>query len=295
MTATTTGGFTNRLELARGHEIPAFLNDRGDAVFACLHAPRGTVSGLVVICSSIGAEWKYNYRREVILGRLLSASGIAAVRFHYLGTGHSDDGDADVHRMVRDARTAERWAAETAGFDGPTVYFGAKFGAFVAALAGRERSSPLLVWNPPATGEQYFRGLFRVARAGNVSGWRTAPVAVASEADPRAELAAGRTADIIGYPLSAALYDSARELALADTVGDGRRVHITSISDTAPDTAALGRLTETSCRTTTSWVHEGASWWLHSPDRTPEENRASVQTLLADAVDTVRAFGKVAR
>ncbi len=68
MTATTTGGFASRLELARGREIPAFLNDRGDAVFACLHAPQGTVSGLVVICSSIGAEWKYNYRREVILG-----------------------------------------------------------------------------------------------------------------------------------------------------------------------------------------------------------------------------------
>ena len=75
-------------------ERPAFVGPTGGAVFACLHLPSKPARRMVLLCSSVAAEWKFNYRREVLLARRLATLGVAAVRLHYLGTGHSDDGDA---------------------------------------------------------------------------------------------------------------------------------------------------------------------------------------------------------
>ncbi|MFC4856090.1 hypothetical protein [Actinophytocola glycyrrhizae] len=272
---------TTELHLDGTVEQPVFLGEPGSARFACVHRPGGAARGLVVLCSSIGAEWKYNYRREVLLARMLAASGIAAVRFHYLGTGNSDDdpegGALDFPRMVHDARLACRWAAGAVGI-GPTAYFGAKVGAFVAAEAGS--GLPLVVWGAPATGAAYFRELFRVAQVSLLAAGGTG-------AGPRGDLAAGRSADVAGYTLPAALYESVRGLSFADGLGApprpvrlvdfaadaaGRR----GLATQAAELAAAGFDASSAC------FDGDSSWWLDHAGWAAEEGRGAVRDLLAD-------------
>jgi hypothetical protein len=284
MTAATT-----ELHLDGTVERPVFLGEPGSALFACLHRPAGAARGLVVLCSSIGAEWKYNYRREVLLARMLAAGGVAAVRFHYLGTGNSDDdssddssddtgaGGLDFPRMVHDARLAARWAAGETGI-GATAWFGAKLGAFVAAEAGR--GLPLIVWGAPVTGAAYFRELFRVAQVSLLAAGDTG-------AGPREDLAEGRSADVAGYTLPATLYDSVRGLSFADGLGAPPRP--VRLVDFAADAFSRRRLTTQAADLAaagfdaSSACFDGdSSWWLDHAGWAAEEGRAAVRALLAD-------------
>jgi alpha/beta superfamily hydrolase len=273
MTPTTPA--TTELRLGGTVERPVFLGEAGEAVFACLHAPEGAARGLVVLCSSIGAEWKYDYRREVLLARRLAAGGLAAVRFHYLGTGNSDDGHLDFPRMVHDARLAERWAAEETGV-GATAYFGAKLGAFVAAAAGPRL--PLVAWSAPPTGAAYFRELFRVAQVSLLAAGGTGD-------GPRADLAAGRAADVAGYTLPPALYDSVAGLSFAAELGaPPRPVHLVDFAADdhgrrllATQAAALA---DAGFAVSSACFDGDSSWWLDNADWAAEEDRESVRALL---------------
>ena len=271
--------------------LPALLGERGAARFACLHLPtvpreRGAARAVVVLCSSIGAEWKYNYRREVLLARMLAHGGIAAVRFHYLGTGHSDDGVADFGGMVADARAAESWAHTVTGTSA-SLFFGAKFGALVAAAAGRPSAAPVVVWGAPATGADYFRELFRLERAGRLgSGLDASPEPADS---PRLRLARGEPADVLGYTVPAELYASARNVTFEDALGSPpRTVRLIEVSTERAAQRALGRrvdrLAARGFRVSSSRIAEDRSWWLHDADWRPDEERESVRSLLVDTV-----------
>ena len=276
----TRGGTTSELVVGGTREIPAFLGPRGRAIFACLHLPAATAPGLVVVCPSFGAEWKYNYRREVLLARDLAQRGIAVVRFQYLGSGHSDDGIAPFGQMVHDALLAENWARQRAGTR-KVAFFGARFGAMVAAAAGRPAASAVATWSPPTSGQQYFDEIFRVVRIG-----RLGHPAVPGEEphDDRAALARGEAVDLLGYTLPAELYRSLegswferelgarpREVALMD-VGERRSRHL-------DETAT--RLRTAGYRISLDRLEEGRSWWLHDSDWQPDEERESVRRLVS--------------
>jgi alpha/beta superfamily hydrolase len=279
---------TATLRLNGTVERTSFLGERGEALYVCLHEPAGVARGLVVLCSSIGAEWKYNYRREVLLARLLAAGGMAAVRFHYLGTGNSDDGTADFTRMVSDARLVEQWAAETAGVP-LTAYFGAKFGAFVAAAAGT--SAPLVAWSAPRTGTAYFKELFRIAHVGLLAAGGT-------EADgavgPWAELANGQSADVVGYDLHASLYESAVNLSfLAELGSPPRPVRLVDVGTAQQAGQRLGEhaaeLADHGFEVSTACFAGDGSWWLNHAGWVAEESRESVRELLADTASSLLA------
>ncbi len=279
-----------------GHveEVPCFLDAGSFTLFACLHRPCVPTDRLVVICSSIGAEWKYNYRREVMLARALAEQGVAAARFHYHGTGHSDDGEPDFARLVDDALAVQHWAARQVG-GARTAYFGARFGAFVAAVAGRPARSPTLTWGAPATAAQYFRELFRADRVARLSMNGSGPSQ--DDADARADLARGRAADVLGYTLAAPLYHSASSLVFEQALGTApRQVKLVAVSSAPDQSRSIEQLAATlrdrSFQVSTAVLGNDGSWWLHSPDWQPEETRQTVTPLVTDTADWLsRALG----
>src|SRR5208283_3497216 len=162
--------------------------------------------------------------------------GVAAVRLHYLGTGHSDDGEITFGGMVDDVERVHDWACRQADVE-QVVYFGSRLGAFVAAAAGRAARSPLACWNAPATGAAYFNEIFRILRVGRLAGAGTADDIPA----PKDLLRSGQPVDALGYTLGPALYLSASALSFADELGPpNRTVKLVEIGDTHHAQQAAG-------------------------------------------------------
>ncbi|MFE4924867.1 hypothetical protein [Streptomyces sp. NPDC056661] len=270
-------------------EIPVFLGERGSKVFACIHRPAGTARGLAVLCSSIGAEWKHNYRREVLLARRLAVNGMAAVRFHYLGTGNSDNGTTDFGQMVCDAQVVEQWAADAVGVPA-TTYFGARFGGFVAAAAGQ--SKPLVIWSPRPTGADYFREVFRIAQVNLLAAAGHEDLNVQG---PLSELLAGRTAEVVGYNLSTELYRSAAQLTLLGELGAAPRSLrlVEFVGGANSEQAVVGYanlLEDHGFEASTVCFQGDGSWWLNKGRWTAEEERDLVQRSITDTADWLLAF-----
>jgi alpha/beta superfamily hydrolase len=277
----------DELRTTDSRETPAFLGPPGDAVFGCLHLPLRPAAAVVVICSSIGAEWKYGYRREVVLARLLARHGIAAVRFHYLGTGHSDGDDTGFDRMVHDANRAAAWARDRAGAT-RIAFVGTRLGALVAAAAARPGAAPVVAFDAPDTATGYFRELFRAARVARLADRHPLP---GDDVDPRALLEAGRPADIVGYTLPATLYRTVVGRCFADELGDGGRevllIDSAPPGDPAPHRRAE-RLRERGLRVATITARPADSAWLPNGARGAEEHSAPVVRLLEDTVAWLR-------
>lgn len=273
------------LTLDGSREHPAFVGPAGRAVFACLHLPSQPARRMVVLCSSIAAEWKYNYRREVLLARRLARLGIAAARLHYLGTGHSDDGETTFEGMVDSVGLVRDWACRQADVE-DVVYLGSRLGALVAAAAGRAARSPLACWNAPATGAAYFREIFRILRVGRLAGART----VDDMPAPEDLLRSGQPVDVLGYTLRPALYLSTFTLCFADELGPpDRTVKLVEIGDAreaqrVADHAA--RLRERGFDVATSAVADARSWWLDGIEPPQaDEHREAVGRLVDETAD----------
>jgi pimeloyl-ACP methyl ester carboxylesterase len=266
-------------------ECPAFVGPSAGAVFACLHLPSQPARGMVVLCSSIGDEWKFNYRRETLLARRLAKLGVAAVRLHYLGPGHSDDGEITFRWMVDDVDRVRDWACRQAGVE-QVAYFGSRFGALVAAAAGRETRSPLACWNAPSTGTAYFRELFRILRVGHLLRSGTLDDMPA----PENILRSGQPLDVLGYTLGPALYLSACTISFAVELGPPpRRVKLVEIGDDHHKQQAVGHavsLGEQGLDVAASVVEDGRSWWFqgwfHDTDWRAEEHREVVGRLIEE-------------
>lgn len=262
MIASATGG----LAIDGGRERPAFVGPTGGAVFACLHLPSQPARLLVLVCSSIAAEWKSNYRREIILARRLAMLGVAAVRLHYLGTGHSDDGEITFAGMVDDVDRVRDWACRQADVE-QVVYFGSRFGALVAAAAGRAARSPLACWNAPTTGAAYFGELFRILRVGRLAGSGTP----ADMPAPPDLLCSGQPLDVLGYTLSPALYLSASTTSFAGELGPPpRMVKLVEVGDARHAQQAEGHavsLRQKGFDVAASAVADGRSWWFDGSDQ----------------------------
>jgi hypothetical protein len=158
-TATRTGEDGTRDEVA-------FIGPSGARLFTCIHRPNGKAHGAVVICSPLFSEHVANYRREVLLGRRLAAMGVAAMRFHYRGAGHSDGGTGglNIGRMSEDALTALEYLDERVSPD-RYAFVGARLGAFPAVvLARRAVGAPVVLWEPVVEGSAYVRELSRIRR-----------------------------------------------------------------------------------------------------------------------------------
>ena len=264
---------TRRVDAIGIVEEIGFVESGGRQMFSALHRPEGASNAAVVICSPIQAEQLRNYRREVLLARELARQGLTVQRFHYRGSGNSDGSPADVtfETMLEDARTALRLLRERA--DGAIALVGTRLGAAVAAIVGREAGARALVmWEPLADTDRYFREIFRgrlvsELKHGESHGGRS----------PIDELRRSGQLDILGYSIDLPLYESviARRPSddLVEVPPHVLLVQIGGPSSLRPDYRALA--SAWSERGTSVLTHrlEGAEpWWFGSaPDMAGEE------------------------
>jgi hypothetical protein len=198
-------------------EGAGFLGSPPGQLFAALHEPATPARAAIVVCPSILADQVVNYRREVLLARALASLGVAAVRFHYGGTGTSQGEPAAItfETLVEDARTA---AALATSIGGRVAFLGTRVGALVAAAAGRDADAPLVLWEPAADGAGYWREAFRAQRVRDLTRTgRPGP-------DPVLALKSVGWTDLLGHRVHSALYRSLRPRTLAAELGAGRRV-----------------------------------------------------------------------
>jgi len=200
-------------------EMAGFFGPGQSKLFGCVHVPEKEPVAGVVVCSPLQAEFVKNYRREVLLGRILATQGIGVQRFHYRGFGHSDGepGDATFESMLEDTAVAtDHLLAVTRA---PKVGFlGTRWGGLIAAAAAiRWNGVPLALWEPAVDSVRYFRDVFRGRLIHDLKegtdGHRSGQALVE-------ELLEVGSLDILGYSIPRGLYESGIGHDLATQIGE---------------------------------------------------------------------------
>jgi pimeloyl-ACP methyl ester carboxylesterase len=261
-------------------ESVGFLGSGDGRVFAALHAPLGPCSGGVLICPPLHGESTHNYRREVLLARGLAARGIAALRLHYRGTGHSDGDVKDMTftSFCDDASMAwEHLASSLRG--APVAFFGTRLGACVAAAtAARCVNAPIALWEPVLKGQSYFRELFRMKLISDASGG--AEVAESTESLLRRLKEQGSTELVGGFVIGRDLYEEVVAVDTSHLLGQTKDpillVQIDSAQEVRRPYRSLVDDLRNSGRTVDlAVVQASESWWLsRGPDTLRERSEA---------------------
>jgi pimeloyl-ACP methyl ester carboxylesterase len=205
-----------RTVLGTVREDAGFLARPEGSLFVVLHRPADRApSGLLTVCGSLFAEQHTDYRREVRLARVLASAGVAVARFHYRGVGNSGAGSTSLHAFSRDALDVTRAVAH-AGSLRRVAFLGVGMGSLIAAQALLDHpDAPLLLWKPVLDGTKFFKDFFRarLAAATRIGGPHPAPTH-----DLLATLAREGQIDVMGFTVTAGLYESVCGSRLAQTV-----------------------------------------------------------------------------
>src|SRR4051812_17837270 len=115
-----------------------------------------------IFCHSQGLEQRYVEPLEVDLARGLAARGFRVLRFYCQGYGDSAtiEGRTSLSTHLRDTLDAIHLMRDLGSAE--LGFFGARFGAIVAALAAeRNGGRALILWDPATGGKGYLRNLLR--------------------------------------------------------------------------------------------------------------------------------------
>jgi alpha/beta superfamily hydrolase len=183
-----------------------FFGGSEGSLFGSYHLPDvGTRRG-IVICSPLFAEHIANYRREVMIADALASSGFPVLRFHYSGTGHSDGDSATItfDSLREDMLSAIELLRTDRRVD-VVVLLATKLPALVAASVAEQSESPLVLCQPAVDGASYFRDVFRSHLMNELKDGHSHST---SSETMLAEMHSVGYTDILGYPVTAGLYDS---------------------------------------------------------------------------------------
>jgi pimeloyl-ACP methyl ester carboxylesterase len=129
-------------------------------LFGFYHAPLSALSRDVgvVLCNPLGHEAMCAHRTYRHLAERFAASGVAALRFDYHGTGDSSGEPEEPERVAAWIKGINAAVAELrarAGV-GRTVLFGVRFGATLASWVAAERGDidDLVLWAPFSSGRE---------------------------------------------------------------------------------------------------------------------------------------------
>jgi alpha-beta hydrolase superfamily lysophospholipase len=246
-------------------EQAAFFGEEAQKLFGVLHLPLGRPPvNAVVICPAICTESLTTYRNDVLLARALASRGIAALRFHYRGTGHSDGQEETMtfEAMREDTLAAVAHAAAQTGTVGPAL-LGTRFGALVAAAAAAELpETPLVLWEPVLEARRYFREAWRASMMFKVR------EGVSPEAGGLAgQLEREGVVDVLGYPIWRPLYESSIERTLLEEVGTAARPVLLAHGEGATAVSAAfaeaaRTLTERGCAVDVDVFAHPFVWWF---------------------------------
>jgi alpha-beta hydrolase superfamily lysophospholipase len=192
---------------------PLYFESGGSHLFGWLHRPvKPADSNLgVVICNPFGHESICAHRTVREFADSIAAGGIPALRFDYLGTGDSADGDENadhVRLWSQDVVAAIREMRRRTGVE-RICLLGIRLGALLAALAAVECGTveSLILVGPVVSGRRYVRELRTTQLAGIALAGASAGEPDAGRSDPGV-LEAG------GFSLSAATLQSLKQLDL---------------------------------------------------------------------------------
>jgi len=203
--------------------------------FCIHHAPvTQPVRGAVLYVHPFAEEMNKSRRMAALASRTLAESGFAVLQIDLLGCGDSsgDFGDATWADWVADVEQGARWLREQHPA-APLTLWGLRAGCLLAAEAAARIGSDVgqLHWQPPASGKALLQQFLRLQMAASLVDGKPSTAA----ADPRQELAAGRSPQIAGYVLNPALTSGLERTQWPPAVGAGRSVWLeTSSRDNAP-------------------------------------------------------------
>ena len=148
---------------------PLYFASGERRIFGWYHAaiPDHARDCAVVVCNPLGYEYTHSHRSLRHLAEELSASGLAALRFDYDGTGDSPGEDLAPDRVncwLQDIRAAVTTARELSGCS-RICLLGVRMGAGLAAVvASQDDIDHLVLWNP-CSGRAYVREMKALAMA----------------------------------------------------------------------------------------------------------------------------------
>lgn len=276
-----------------------FFGPEGRRLFGCVHSPlNGPPLTGVVICPPTLVDFDRNYRREFALAGSLALRGFAVQRFHYRGTGNSEDSsdETTLQTMVEDALTAAQHLRQIAGVN-RLGFVGTRVGAFIAAAAShRHGQAPLALWQPVIDPSAYFRDAMRsrlmrdlkleAMRSGPPSDPKRTPKTRLSMSTLEETLSRTGLVDIIGHPLSRSFYESMLHRNLAEEIGAPRPVQILQVSldnKLRGEYASLAEhLKAVGCSVDARIIADKEEAWWFADGRGPaDESRPGTQALVA--------------
>jgi pimeloyl-ACP methyl ester carboxylesterase len=251
-------------------ELAGYIGTGSERVVGFTHLPAGQLRGGLVICSSLFNEFTKNYRREVTLARSLARMGIAVQRFHYRGTGHSDDpaGGVTFQTLVDDTVAAVDHLTSVTDLD-QVAFMGTRFGALAAVSAASAcGGDSLLLLEPVTEAGRFFREGFR-AKMMEGARSKSAPSSAAAMVDT---MRAEGSLDVLGEPMGWPLYESAVErTAVAELDAKPKTILLVQIgADLALRPEYASAVDEWSAQghsVAVERVGRREAWWFIDPER----------------------------
>jgi hypothetical protein len=277
-------------------ESVRYFGSGSDKMIGSVHKPHGSPQAGLVVCSPILADFYSRYRHEVFLGRELAARGMAVFRFQYRGSGNSDGDEAltTFDSMVIDALEAASALRDDTGVR-DVSFLGTRFSALIAAAASKaDGAETLVLWEPVLEGDAYFReaeleqAKTLLLMAGRSASGARAGADAGDDAAPEgllAQLQRGDLADILGYSLHRALYDSSCTRTLDGELGVDPRTILIMQLGTRPElrktyVELAERLRSRGHHVDTRTVSLGDPWWMTTDGWTSVESRPQAQELI---------------
>ena len=176
----------------------------GQGLYAIYHAAHGEARTAIVYVHPFAEEMNKSRRMAALGARALADAGHAVLQVDLSGCGDSA-GDFDAASWPQwqaDLAAAAAWLQQRVA--APLCWWGLRAGCLLAAQAAAQLATPrLLLWQPVASGKLVLQQFLRMKLA---AGFASAAPKVSSD-EWRAQLAAGRTVEVAGYGLTAAVAD----------------------------------------------------------------------------------------
>jgi hypothetical protein len=273
-------------------EMAGFFGPGRDRLFGSFTIPFGQPTACILINSPVYAEQSRNYRREVILSRDLATRGIASLRYHYRGTGHSDGDAEDLTFASLCADAADALGEVQERFQGlPLGFVGTRLGGFVAAsVASRAPSAPLLLWDPISSASRCLLDAIKAHRAGGMIADRHGESSPGHEAD----IWTNGLLDAVGHRVPRALFESFEESQLADIFeGEGRNVLIVTVVPKHEPISEAEMVADllrqrTGSKVDVQRIDGHLSWWTARDSWTPDEDDPATCQVIAQSADWIQ-------
>ncbi len=257
-----------------------FIETAAGNLFSAVHGPPAQPRGVALICPPPLAEGPRNYRREFDLAAALAEGGVAAMRFHPIGTGQSADGPCTLGSMSTDASIA-MGALVSQFADLPVAVVGTRLAAVVAART-IPAGGTLVLWDPVVDGSAYAKEVMRARRLSELA---------SGESGKDGDTADDGTVDVVGYPVEKALLDEVRSHPLAEVESAARRIQVVEMTRKGTPRPAVLDLAE-------QWRSDGTdvrvdvvaaaeSWWFGSAGK---GGRLEVEVTATEAVTLTLGF-----